>query len=79
MQAHDVGKGGGLRHSEEGAGQPRQAGRDDEHGRLVAPHVVADEARARLVLLDGLQHAAERRMDEAPEQQGYDDEDASTK
>ena len=54
---------------------PEKPGGDGEHGGLVAPHVVADEAGARLVLLDRRHHASERRVHQPPQQQRDDHED----
>ena len=51
----------------ERAGQAGEGARDHEGGQLVAPHVVADEAGALLVLADALQHAAEGRVHDAPQ------------
>ena len=49
-------------------------GRDDEGEPLVQPHVVADERGAHLVLLDRAQHAAERRMHQAPQRDQHERE-----
>src|SRR3989442_1068693 len=43
----------------EGAGEPAEGARHDERGELVTLDVVADEARARLVLADRLEHPPE--------------------
>ncbi len=53
----------------ERAGQPRDGGRDHEGQQLEALRVVAERDGARLVLLDALEHLAERRMDGAHDQQ----------
>ena len=56
-----------LRHGEERAGEARDRGREHEREPLVEPHVVADERRARLVLLHRVQDAPERRVHEPPQ------------
>src|SRR5207244_10127872 len=51
----------------EDAGEAGEGARDDERRELVALDVVADEARARLVLADRLEDPPEGRVDDAPE------------
>ena len=57
------------------AGEPGQRRRQHEGEQLVAIGVVAERDRARLVLADRLQHLAERRMDDAVDEQEAGDED----
>ncbi len=70
VQAHHVRIGALLRHGEEPAGETRDGRREREDQPLDAPDVVADEARAHLVLADRLQDPAEGRVDEPPEEDG---------
>ena len=54
--------------SEQDAGEPGDRRRQHEGGELVAVGRIAEETRALLVLADRDQHAADRRVMEAPEQ-----------
>ena len=57
------------------AGEAGQRRRQDEGEQLVVVGLVAERNGARLVLADGLQHLAERRIDGAVDQQEAEQED----
>ena len=72
----DIGQGGDLEHDGlQRAGQAGQGGGEREGQQLVAVDAVTQRNRAGLVVADGGQHLAERRMHDAPDQPEGGDHD----
>ena len=64
----EVGEHTAIEYAEQGTGPTGERARHHEGGELVATHVHADEFRALGVLADGGQNAAERGLDDAPQE-----------